>query len=233
MHTTAYAAAATLLSVAACSSSDIAKPVGIRLHPDAAAVSAAKTTTLTSTWEVPLAAAGLSVQSDGRFPDGSGTYSVYAPGVCTFASTMFTTGSGDDTFGFSYPRSGKCGRTWTVTYPGGFTETLAYGGGLQELENSVFSIPIGQTARRHFRFATGTNPSGNPVPGRCAQGLVFGPNGKFPTPGSDSVVVHRLDASTWDVHSQPAPNDHAYCLDNNQLYEMQVAFRIISSQPLP
>lgn len=229
MHSTAFAAAAALLLVAACSS-DISNPT--RPSPDAAP-SAAKTSNLTSTWEVPLADASLSVQSDHKFADATGTYSVFAPGVCSFTSTFFTTGSGDDTFGFNYPGTGKCGRTWTVNYPDGYTETLAYGGGLQVLENSSYSIPIGGSDTRHFRFAPGGAPSGNPVTGRCSQGLVFGMYGNNPAPGSDSVVVTRVDAQTWDVHSKPAPNDHAYCIDNGQLYEMQVAFRIVSSQPVP
>ena len=231
MKTTAFAAVATLLSLAACGS-DLTKPESRR--PTAlAAASAAKTTTLTSTWEVPLASSGLSVKSDGQYPDATGTYSVYAPGVCSFTSTMFTTGSGDDTFGFNYPRPGKCGRTWTVTYPDHFSETLAYGGGLQVLENSNFSIPVGTSTLRHFRFgAPSSGPTGNPALSRCSQGLVFGPNGNFPTPGSDSVMVTRVDDHTWDVRSQPWPNDHAFCLDNGQLYEMQVAFRIVSSEPL-
>jgi hypothetical protein len=62
---------------------------------------------------------------------------------------------------------------------------------------------------------------------------VFGENGNNPTPGSDSVVVIRVDARTWDIHSQAPPHDMAYCLENGQPYEMHVSFRIIASQPLP
>ena len=230
MNTTAFAGAAALLLVAACSS-DIATPVRQPLaqRPDFNSVTNSNPS---SNWEIPLADAGLSVKSDHKYPDATNTYSVYAQNVCSFSSTMFTTGSGDDTFGFTYPK-GKCGRTWTVTYSDGFTETLAYGGGLQVLENSNFSIPVGHTALRHFRFSAGTGASYNPVASRCSQGLVFGENGNNPAPGSDSVMVTRVDARTWDVQSQPAPNDHAYCIDNGLLYEMQVAFRIVASQPLP
>jgi hypothetical protein len=232
MYTSALAAAAALLLLTACSG-ETSRPTEIRLTPGRSTVSSAKTTSLTSTWEVPLADASLSVKSDHNFPDANATYSVYANGVCSFTSTFFTTGSGDDTFGFNYPKPRTCGRTWTVSYPDGFTETLAYGGGVQVLQNSVFSIPVGGTALRHFRFGTGGPPSGDPVPGRCSQGLVFGENGNNPAPGSDSVVVVRVDAQTWDVHSQAAPNDKAYCIDNGMLYAMQVSFRIIASQPLP
>jgi hypothetical protein len=232
MNTTAFAAAAALLLVAACGT-DVPKPTGPRVNPTGTVPLFANTTNPTSTWELPLDDAGLSVKSDHKFPDASGTYSLYTPGVCSFTSTMFTTGSGDDTFGFTYPKTGKCGRTWTVTYSDGFTETLAFGGGLQVLENSVFSIPINGTALRHFRFGEGTQPDFNPVPSRCSQGLVFGPNGGNPAPGSDSVLVSRVDSRTWDVHSQAAPADSAYCIDNGHLYEMHIAFRIVASQALP
>jgi hypothetical protein len=231
MNTTAFAGAAALLLVAACSA-DVATPAGVRVDQARPDFSNVTNSNPSSTWEVPLADAGLSVKSDHKYPDGTNTYSVYAEGVCSFTSTIFTTGSGDDTFGFTYPK-GKCGRTWTVTYSDGFTETLAYGGGLQVLENSTFSIPVGDSTLRHFRFAAGTGPSFNPVASRCSQGLVFGENGKNPAPGSDSVFVKRVDAQTWDVHSQLAPRDSAYCIDNGKLSEMQVAFRIIASQPLP
>jgi len=231
MNTSAFAAAAALLLVAACSN-DIATPSAIPATQDGPLFSNVTSSNPSSTWEIPLADAGLSVKSDHNYSNG--TYSVYAPGVCAFSSTMFTTGSGDDTFGNTYPKPGKCGRTWTVTYPDGFTETLAYGGGVQILEKiGGFTIPLGGQALRHFRFAAGTGASGNPAPSRCSQGLVFGPNGNNPAPGSDSVMVTRVDARTWDVRSQPAPNDNAYCIDNGMLYEMQVAFRIIASQDLP
>lgn len=50
---------------------------------------------------------------------------------------------------------------------------------------------------------------------------------------SDSVAVTRIDASTWQVQSQPAPNDRALCETNGQLYEMPVRFVVVSSYPLP
>ena len=232
MNTSAIAAAAALLLVAACSSTDIATPAGTpaTLEP---AFNSVTNSNPSSTWEIPLHDATLSVQSDGKYPDASGAYSVYSAGVCSFASTMFTTGSGDDTFSFNYPKGGKCGRTWTVTYPDHVPETLAYSGGLQVLENGSFTIAIGDSARRHFRFAATTGSSGNPTAGRCSQGLVFGPGGANPAPGSDSLMVKRVDVRTWDVHTESSLKDHAYCIDNGQLYEMQVAFRIIASQDLP
>jgi len=188
----------------------------------------------TATWAFPLADAGLSVRSDHLYSDG--TYSLYAHGVCSVSSPIFFGGTGDNTISFNYPRgSGKnaCGRTWTVEYPDGYVEALSYSGGLQVLQNESFTIPVGNTTLRHFRFGVSSANSANPVAARCAQGLVFGPGGGNPAIGSDSVQVTRLDASTWRVRSQAAPNDHAYCIDNGQLYEMQIDFLIIASRPLP
>lgn len=187
----------------------------------------------TATWAFPLADARLSVRSDRQYSDG--TYSLYADGVCTVSSTIFVTGTGDNTIGFSYPKSGhgSCGRTWTLSYPDGFSETLSFGGGVQILQNGSYSVPVGNTARRHFRIGTSVINNTNPTKPRCSQGLVFGPGGANPAVGSDSINVTRVDASTWRVKSQPAPNDHAYCIDNGLLYQLQLDFLIISARALP
>ena len=217
------------VAVAACST-ESPGPASLTAPPSANSRTKS-TSNPTATWEFPVSDAGLSVKSDHTFLDGTGTYSVYANGVCSVSSTIFYGGSGDNTIQFSYPKGKSCGRTWTVDYPDGYSETLAYAGGVQVLENSSYSIPIGETVLRHFRFGAASN--GNPFPSRCSQGLVFGPGGANPAPGSDSVWVHRVDASTWDVYSQAPPNDYAYCVDNQQTYEMQVSFRMVSSSPLP
>jgi len=183
------------------------------------------------TWAFPLDDAALSIRSDRQFSDG--TYSIYADGVCSVVSSLFLTGTGDNVFQMTYPKANTCGRTWTMVYPDGFTETLAYQGGVQILEGPSFNIPVGTTARRHMRFGIGAGNNGNPLAARCSQGLVFGEGGGNPAVGSDSVTVTRVDAATWDVASQPAPNDHAYCVNSGQLYEMQVRFRIIANRPVP
>jgi len=185
-----------------------------------------------ATWAFPLADAGLSLKSDRQYSDG--TYSRYADGVCSVESTIFVPGTGDNTISFTYPkgRKGACGRKWTLAFPDGYAESLAYSGGLQVLANNAYSIPVGSTALRHLRIGM-KNGLSNPTPQRCSLGLVFGPGGANPALGSDSVQVTRIDPSTWRVHSQAPPNDHAYCIDNGQLYELQVDFLIISARPLP
>lgn len=185
----------------------------------------------TANWLLPIDASALSLRSDGKFSDG--TFSTYADGVCSFESTVFFTGSGDNVMEFKYPKRKTCGRTFTLAFPDGYSETLAYRGGVQVLENLSYAIPIGATVLRHMRLAPGNNTVGNPTTGRCSLGLVFGEGGANPAIGSDSVTVTRIDASTWEVASQPPPNDQAFCIDNGALYAMQLRFRIVTARPLP
>lgn len=189
---------------------------------------------VTAQWAFPLADAGLSVRSDGQFNDG--TYSWYSNGVCSVTSKIFVDGSGDNTINFSYPKTSPkpvCGRTFTMVYPDAFTETLAYQGGVQILQSSSFQIPIGSQVKRHMRFGADQRSRANPNPARCGLGLVFGEGGANPAIGSDSVVVSRIDARTWRVQSQPAPDNLAFCIDNGQLYAMTVDFVIVASRDLP
>jgi hypothetical protein len=180
-------------------------------------------------WLVPIDASALSLRSDGKFSDG--TYSTYADGVCSFNSTVFFTGSGDNVIEFKYPKGKTCGRTFTLAFPDGYSETLAYRGGVQVLDNLSYAIPVGTTVLRHMRLGSGI--LGNPTNGRCPAGLVFGEGGANPALGSDSVTVTRIDASTWEVASQPPPNDQAFCIDNGVLYAMQLRFRIVTARALP
>jgi hypothetical protein len=89
-------------------------------------------------------------------------------------------------------------------------------------------IRVDSTAKRRLIL----NPEDSPTnPSRCGR-LLFGPNGDVSL-GSDSVEVTRLDAQTWQVRSQPAPNNRAFCEADGQLYAMPVSFTIVSSAPLP
>ncbi len=181
----------------------------------------------TATWSIPLDTTGLALRSDGLF--GSGGNSVYANAVCTVSATIFYYGpTGDATLQMSAPKGGKCGRTITLAYPDGFRETLASFSNLNILESGSFSIPVGTTARRRLIVAPGALANN---PSRCGR-LLFGPNGSV-SPGTDSVLVTRVDASTWQVQSQAAPDDRALCEDTGVIYEMPVRFVIRSSVPLP
>ena len=186
----------------------------------------------TDTWKIPLADASLALRSDRAYNDG--IYSSYTSGVCNVSGKIFATtaasNSGDATIQGSAATHGKCGRQFTLVYPDGFTETRGTFNNLHELENTTYSIPIGTTVRRRLVVdggLLGSNPS------RCGK-LFFGvgPLGDKGI-GSDSVAVTRIDASTWQVQSQPAPNNRALCETNNQLYGMPVSFVVVSSHPLP
>jgi hypothetical protein len=186
----------------------------------------------TDTWKIPLADANLALRSDRAYSDG--TYSSYTSGVCNVSGGIFATtaasNSGDATIQTSNPTKGKCGRQFTIVYPDGFTETLASFANLNDLENTAYSIPAGTTVNRRLVVNPGVLSNN---PSRCGR-LFFGvgPLGEKGI-GSDSVAVTRLDASTWQVQSQPAPHDQAMCETNGQLYAMPVSFVVVSSYPLP
>jgi hypothetical protein len=84
--------------------------------------------------------------------------------------------------------------------------------------------------RRRLVVDTGVLPNNTSRCGKLHFGV--GPLGDRGV-GSDSVAVTRINASTWQVQSQPAPNDRALCENNGQLYEMPVSFVVVSSYPLP
>jgi hypothetical protein len=184
------------------------------------------------TWKIPLADAGLALRSDHAYSDG--TYSSYTSGVCNVSGTIFATtagsNSGDATIQTSNATKGKCGRQFTIVYPDGFTETVISFNNLNNLQNTTYSIPVGATVMRRLVVNPGVLANN---PSRCGR-LHFGvgPLGDRGI-GSDSVAVTRISANTWQVQSQPAPNDKAQCENNGQLYEMPVSFVVVSSYPLP
>ena len=199
--------------------------------PGLPSLSRSTVTDPTATWKIPLADAKLALRSDHGFSDGF--YSVYANGVCNVSGKMFATtaasNSGDATLQTSTPTKGKCGRLITLSYPDGYIESIGIFANLHELENTAYAIPIGATVTRRLVLDGGV--IANSV-SRCGK-LFFGvgPLGDKGV-GSDSVLVTRVDASSWQVQSQAAPNDRALCESNGQIYEMPVSFTIVSSFPL-
>lgn len=185
----------------------------------------------TATWKIPLADAGLALRSDQAYSDG--TYSVYSNGVCNVTGKIFATtaasNSGDATLQTSTPTKGKCGRLISLSYPDGYNETIAIFANLHELENTGYAIPIGATVTRRLVLDGGVIPNSTSRCGKLHFGV--GPLGEKGI-GSDSVLVTRIDASSWQVQSQAAPNDRALCENNGQIYEMPVNFTIVASFPL-
>ena len=221
----------TISSTAAIGNWDVIVTTGKKtgIGSDAFAI---KPSNPSDTWKLPLADAGLSLKSDRQYSDG--TYSVYAAGVCNVTGTIFAMGgtndSGDATIQTSSASHGKCGRLFTLAYPDGVTETLISFNNLHELENTTYSIPVGSFAARRLIINPGVLA---PHPTRCGR-VIFGvgPLGDAGI-GSDSVLVTRIDVSTWQVQSPAAPNDLALCESNNQLYHMRVSFLVVSSRPVP
>ena len=199
---------------------------------DRSAARSPSVTDPTATWLIPLVDASLSLRSD--HANGDGTYSVYANGVCGVSTTILatteksSTPSGDATITFG--AKGKCARRITLAYPDGAVESVGSFNNLNTLESPTFAIAIGQTVKRRLVV----NPSQiNSNSSRCGT-LYFGPQLRTgPSVGGDSVLVTRMNDSTWQVQSQPAPNDHAYCEANGQLYEMPVSFVVVASRKLP
>jgi hypothetical protein len=185
----------------------------------------------TATWKIPLADANLALKSDHAY--GDGTYSLYANGVCNVSGKIFATtaasNSGDATLQTSTATKGKCGRLITLAYPDGYTESIAIFANLHELENTSYAIPIGSTVTRRLVLDGGVIPNSTSRCGKLHFGV--GPIGDRGV-GSDSLLVTRVDASTWQVKSQAAPNDKALCENNGQIYEMAMSFTIVSSYPL-
>ena len=196
-------------------------------------LSAAKSgaTDPTATWTFPLSDAGLGVRSDHLYSDG--TSSVYANGICSVATTIFATtqlsNSGDATL--QTGNNGRCTRHFTFAFPDGSSESATVFDNLREIENTTYSIPIGSTVERQLHMGDGTvSPS---VATRC-NGLVWGYGvASNIAAGSDSVLVTRVDASTWHVVTRDPPNNLAYCKNTGELLAMPVDFRVISSRPLP
>lgn len=152
---------------------------------------------------LPLADAGLALTSDGQY--GDGTYSVYANGVCGVTGTIFATtqksNTGDAVIQTNSSTRGKsCSRTFTLRYPGGFTEAVPSFNNLRALQNTTTIIPIGATVKRLLILNPGAIVTGS----RCDR-LLFGvgdnpDNGA----GSDSARAtrawrHSADHSESDI----------------------------------
>ncbi len=114
-------------------------------------------------------------------------------------------------------------------YPDGYSETLPSFNNLRMIENTTYAIPIGTTVARQLHM--GSDAISN-VASRCG-GLVWGYGVENNiAAGSDSVLVTRIDASTWHVVSQPAPHNLAWCKTTGELFAMPVDFTVVSSLPL-
>ena len=167
-----------------------------------------------TTVKLPLDVTGLSVRSDGLY--GDGVFSRYTDGVCGVTAAILVGGSGDAIMQTNNPKAAdrRCvnaPRTWTLAYDDGVTETIPVFVNLHEIQNASYTIPVGATVKRRF----GINPTQTT---RCDR-LVWGEVG-------DSVLVTRSATNTWEVRSQDAPNDRAWCSTTGVMHHMPVRFVI-------
>lgn len=199
----------------------------------------------TTTWMIPLASTGLGLISDNRQPDASGTFSVYASGVCAVSGTIFVGGSGDATVQTNNPsrRSSVCqtARTMTVVYPVGDlaypvggTETMVVFMNIHNISNATTVIAVGPMNRvlRHLAL----NPSQKE---RCDAWRWNNDNG----PG-DKVWVERLDATRYHIYTKdrdPDPvkaaaavgQNRAFCTTTGQSHNLPVDLYVVSNVALP
>lgn len=185
----------------------------------------------TISWALPLDDSGLAVRSDRAFPDGGESF--YRHGECGVEGTLnFISGSGAGTLQTDGGgRVRKCSawpRRLTIIYPdGGTAETAAFFANLNALQTTTASIPMGRTERRSLNLNLSLASS------RCdvlRYAAIY--QGTQPI-DADSVEVTRIDARTWEVASQPYPNDRAYCTTTGESYHLPVRFRVIASRDLP
>ena len=184
----------------------------------------------TLTWAFPLDASGLAVRSDEAFPVGGESF--YEDGECGATGTLnFASGSGAATLQTDGSRRVRSCSAWprriTVVFPDNTEDTAPFFANLNALQTSTSSIPIGVTVLRSLNINLSLSSS------RCDV-LRYAAIYQDTQPiDADSVEVTRVDARTWEVASQPSPNDRAWCSTNGESYHMPVRFRIIASEDLP
>jgi len=217
-HARSLGLIALLGGLAACADQSTS-PAGLDNGGGFAAAKPGGVTDPTATFTFPNS--GFALRGDGLYL--SGGNSVYANGVCGVTGTIFATtagsNSGDARLQLDNPSAGgrKCAdypRQLTLDYGDG-TDVGTLVVNARAIQNTGFSIPVGQSA---LRLLVINNTA------RCGA-VKFGETG-------DSAVVTRVSASEWRVQSQPHPNDRAYCTTTGGSYNLQVDFTIVSSRPL-
>jgi len=232
MNMKKIATSIALVSLIACTSEGptASSRPGITLDASFAATRVSPTANPTTTWKIPLADATLAFRSDGT--RGDGAYSVYSNGECDVSTVIIEGGSGDATINTT---KGKRIRKFKLVYPDGSSELVQSFNNLNQLETTAFAIQIGATAERRLVI----NPSVWTNNSRCDR-LHFGqlgPNSILGA-GSDSVLVERLDAQTWHVHSKPSDpdgtaHDIAMCEKTGEPLQMPIDFTIVASADQP
>ena len=177
-----------------------------------------------ATFEYPTDDAALKIRSDHRALSPGGSASIYDDGACGVYAKIFASGSGDavmdpDENYVAGRDQGRCGpaRSITVVFDqpadGGPPPTNAVvTGGYFHNMNELWQMPIGVEVEGQGGFNVGRCNvlRFKPEPGR--NGIAY--------PGSDKLLVLRLDASTWQVRTKPFPDNKAWCDSDQRLYHL-------------
>jgi len=180
----------------------------------------------TVTWMLPLADAGLALKSDRKLADSTGTYSVYADGLCG-VTTWVEMAANDPFPGFAHLSTNgngrsSCSRSLTLVYPDGVSEAQT-GATQRGLEDFTRLIAPGETQKRTLAILPASARS------RCGR-VLFGQGSQGAGVGSDSVLVTRVDARTWHIRSN-ADQNLALCENTSELFHMPVDFLIVADDP--
>ena len=186
----------------------------------------------TADYFFPVTATSGFVSDGATVSDG---YSVYANGVCGVTGKLFATtaasNSGDATLQTDNPaaKPRSCAlypRKFTVRYASGTVDTRPGFMNLREIQNTTYSIPIGETRLRVLALTLSGSGTG-------CNSLRWAEVNQGIATGANLVAVTRVDASTWSVKSQASPLNKAYCTDNGATYELPVEFVVKSSRAMP
>jgi len=177
-------------------------------------------------FDYPADDASFKIRSDHRaeYLSADGLRYVYEAGVCGVGAQFFAFGSGDATMdpdGATITGRDKkaCGAARAVTIifdqpadGGPLTRDPVATGGFFHIMKNLWFAPIGVEIEGHAGFNVG----------RCNV-LRFKPdpdtNENF-YPGSDKVLILRLDERTWHVWTKPYPDNKAWCDTEQRLYHL-------------
>ncbi len=164
----------------------------------------------------------LGVRSDSYSP-------TYRLGVCGVNTHIFLANGGGDGFmqtdnpRFRDNRCAAYPRKLVIDYGDGVTAAGGTGINVNSLSTALFTIPVGTSAMRGLNIAD-ARCGGLRWKARLQEGLIV---------PADSVIVTRVDATTFTVRTQPPPNNRAYCIGLKRSFNISAGFTIVASRPFP
>ena len=157
----------------------------------------------------------LGLRGDGKYLDASGQ-STYANGICGVSSRIFVDNGGGDAIMYTNDtkyRDTKCADYPRTVFVGAETNArVAVQFFIEALHQPGAEIAIGDSLDRYATIS--------PASGPCLR-YSFAINA-----GGDRLVAKRADAGTWLVHTKPAPNNRAVCMDDGRVFAMDVELTV-------